>query len=106
MRFRAFLPCLILTTAATATGIYISASPIRISKTNFETSHPGFVEGNKRILQYRLAQPPSKLRNEVVNATRRNLEWASECERLGLDPDMYENWKFEQSLVAHNEPLR
>ncbi|RYG35312.1 hypothetical protein EON81_13120 [bacterium] len=60
---------------------------------SFDREFPDFVQNNRKIIQERLRQPKSKLRDRVIETARQNLRWAAQYGKVGFDPEIFEEMR-------------
>lgn len=81
--------------AATVAGL--GTAPYRAAR--FEDRYPGFVVQNQELRRRFLSQPQGEPRASALATVEGNLRWAREYQRLGFDPDVFEELAFERELA-------
>ena len=77
----------------------------RVSQSPTQRICPGFVESNLSILRKRSSQSPGKLRDSAIATAKANLEWAHQYDRYQVDPEIWEELKFQRELAHYEEEL-
>ncbi len=81
----------------------LSLGAAQIGATSFNLQHPGFVEQNRALRDYLLGRPHNPHRDAALATVEANLRWAAKYQRLGFDPEAFENMAYDHGSGEDHE---
>jgi hypothetical protein len=70
---------------------------------SFEARFPGFIDANERMMRRLSTLPRTRARDQGIEAAQENLRWAEQYKRTGIDPEIFEEIRFQQELSRDSE---
>lgn len=71
-----------------------------VQRNQFERNYRQFVIDNEAILHDLQSKPQSPWRDQAIQSVQGHLEWASQYQRTGIDPELFEEIEFRRELNA------